>query len=84
VVALSPGINRKGAREYVNHRRGVRFAGDRLYLSSIYDWFQADFGGPEESVLRHLQRYANPELATRLKELGGEISYDYDWRINAP
>ena len=32
----------KGAREYVNHPRGVRFAGARLYLSSIYDWFQPD------------------------------------------
>jgi len=72
----------KGAREYVNHPRRVRLSGDRLHLSSIYDWFQGDFGGSEESVLRHLQRYANPELATRLKEFGGKISYDYDWRIN--
>jgi hypothetical protein len=73
----------KGAREYVNHPRGVRLSGDRLQLSSIYDWFQGDFGGSEESVLGHLQRYANPELATMLKEFGGKISYDYDWRINA-
>lgn len=55
---------------------------DRFQLSSIYDWFQGDFGGSEESVLRHLQKYANPELATRLKEFGGKFSYDYDWRIN--
>ena len=55
---------------------------EALLLSSIYDWFQGDFGGSEESVLRHLQRYSNPELATRLKEFGGKISYDYDWRIN--
>jgi hypothetical protein len=74
----------KGAREYVNHPRGVLLSGDRLLLSSIYDWFQADFGGSEESVLGHLQVYANPELATRLKEFGGKNSYDYDWRINAP
>jgi hypothetical protein len=72
----------KGAREYVNHPRGVRLSGDRLQLSSIYDWFQADFGGSEDSVSRHLQRYANPELATKLKEFGGKISFDYDWRIN--
>jgi hypothetical protein len=78
------GLLEKGAREYVNHPRGVRLSGGRLQLSSIYDWFQADFGGSEESVLRHLQKYANPELATRLKESGGNISYDYDWRTNAP
>ncbi len=74
----------KGAREYVNHRRGVRFAGDRLYLSSIYDWFQADFGGSEEAVVRHLQTYADPELAARLKGFLRKISFDYDWRVNAP
>lgn len=74
----------KGAREYVNHPRGARFAGDRLYLSSVFDWFQADFGGTEEGVLRHLERYAAPGLAGRLKGFHGKISYDYDWRINEP
>jgi len=74
----------KGAREYVNHPRGVRFAGDRLYLSSIYDWFQADFGGSDEAVLRHVQQYAAPEVVGRLKGFHGKISYDYDWRINEP
>ncbi len=74
----------KWAREYVNHSRGVRFAGERLYLSSIYDWFQADFGESDEAVLRHLRQYAAPDIASRLKEFRGKISYDYDWRINAP
>jgi len=72
----------KGAREYVNHPRGVRPEGDRLYLSSIYDWFQADFGGSEESVVRHLRKYADPGLAEKSKGFKGKISYEYDWRIN--
>ncbi len=74
----------KGAREYVNHPRGVLLSGDRLHLSGIYDWFQPDFGGSEEGALRHLARYAAPELARRLKGFHGKISYDYDWRINEP
>ncbi len=74
----------KGAREYVNDPRGVRLAGDRLYLSSIYDWFQADFGGSEEAVLLHLEKNAGPDVAGRLKGYHGKISYDYDWRINEP
>jgi len=74
----------KGAREYVNHPRGVRFAGGRLYLSSIYDWFQPDFGGSEERVVRHLRKYAEPGLAEKLKGFKGKISYEYDWRINEP
>jgi len=74
----------KGAREYVNHPRGVSLAGDRLHLSGIYDWFQADFRGSEASVVRHLQTYADPELTEKLKGFQGKLSYEYDWRINEP
>lgn len=74
----------KGAREYVNHPRGVLLSGDRLHLSGIYDWFQADFGGTEESVVRHLRKYAEPGPAEKLKGFNGKLSYDYDWRINEP
>jgi hypothetical protein len=35
----------KGAREHINHPRGVTFEGKKLVLSSIYDWFQEDFEG---------------------------------------
>ncbi len=64
--------------------RGVRMEGDRFYLSSIYDWFQADFGGSEEGVLRHLRRYAAPDVVGRLKGFPGKTAYEYDWRINEP
>jgi len=74
----------KGAREYVNHPRGVRMEGDRLRLSSIYAWFREDFGGTEVSVVRHLEKYAEPGLAKKLKGFPGKLSYGYDWRINEP
>jgi hypothetical protein len=35
-------------------------------------------------MLRHLQQYATPDLAGRLKGFHEKISYDYDWRINEP
>ena len=72
----------KGAREYINHPRGVSFAGEKLVLSSIYDWFQEDFDGSEEGVLHHLHRYAAPELAAELENYSGRISYEYDWSLN--
>ncbi|UCF99615.1 MAG: DUF547 domain-containing protein [Spirochaetaceae bacterium] len=71
-----------GAREYINHQRGVSFQGNRLVVSSIYDWFQEDFEGSEEGVLRHLRRYAAPELAGKLEDYSGRISYQYDWSLN--
>jgi hypothetical protein len=72
----------KGAREYINHPRGASFEGRRLTLSSIYDWFQEDFGGSEEGVLSHLRRHASPELAAKLAGYSGRISYEYDWSLN--
>jgi hypothetical protein len=74
----------KGAREYVNHPRGARVVGDRLDLSSVYDWFRADFGGSDAAVLLNLQLYAAPDVAGRLKGFHGKFYYDYDWRINEP
>lgn len=73
----------RGARTYVNHSRGARWtSAERLVLSSIYDWFQEDFGGNEEGVLAHLRRFAAPDLAARLAAFRGDIDYAYDWRLN--
>ena len=74
-----------GARAYVNHPRGVDFVDDDfIVVSSIYDWFAADFGGTEEGVLEHLVRYAEKALAERLKNFAGAVDYEYDWSLNRP
>lgn len=74
----------EGARAYVNHPRGVSVQDGKLRLSSIYDWFQEDFGGNTRGVLAHLIRYAKPDLRERLAGYEGSIGYDYDWSLNAP
>lgn len=72
-----------GARAYVNHPRGVTVAADgSVTVSSIYSWFQEDFGGTEAGVLDHLRKYAEPELKQKLE---GKTGYDgdaYDWSLN--
>ena len=74
-----------GARAYINHPRGVRFVDDgSLLLSSIYEWYVEDFGGTEKTVIDHLMRYAEEELAARLKTFSGSIDYEYDWNLNTP
>lgn len=74
-----------GARGYVNDARGVDFVDDDLVVvSSIYTWYQEDFGGSEEAVLEHLVRYADEALAKRLGAFEGSISYAYDWSLNEP
>jgi hypothetical protein len=72
----------KGAREYVNHSRGVNFKNGKLQVSSIYVWFQEDFGGSAEGLMEHWSRYANPILADTLQNYSGGLEHDYDWRLN--
>ena len=60
------------------------FDRDRLRISSIYDWYQVDFGTSEQELLEHLAAYAEPELAGRLRAYDGRLRYDYDWNLNEP
>ena len=70
------------AKAFVNHPRGVRVAGDKLWVSSIYVWFKSDFGGSDAGVIAHLKRYAEPALAAKLA-LVKKINDDgYDWALN--
>ncbi len=70
------------ARAYVNSARGASIAGGKIIVSSIYNWFSADFGGTPEAVLAHLRRYAQPELRTRLEARSTIDDYVYDWTLN--
>jgi len=70
------------ARQYVNSARGARFESGGLVVSSIYKWFQVDFGGDEAGVIRHLARYADEPLRRRLERATAVTSYVYDWRLN--
>ncbi len=73
----------QGARDYINHPRGVRVVDDELLISSIYEWFKIDFGDSDDGVLAHLQRYADERTAALLEGRDG-FDDDYDWSINAP
>ena len=73
-----------GARDYINHPRGLRFENeDDLLLSKIYDWYADDFGDNEKELLQHLMRYANRSTKTRLESFDGDLDYEYDWDMNA-
>lgn len=72
----------EAARVYVNSPRGVRFEGDALIVSRIYDWFHEDFGASEEEVIDHLREYAEPQLIEALMSSDGVDGYAYDWGLN--
>jgi hypothetical protein len=72
----------KGAREYVNHPRGLALKNGKLHASSIYVWFQEDFGGSAEGLMEHWKKYAEKALADALENYSGGLEHDYDWRLN--
>lgn len=72
------------ARAYVNSPRGVRIEKGRLKVSSIYKWFDDDFGGNQAGVLAHLRQYANDDLLAKLDGRTKIDKYAYDWDVNAP
>lgn len=69
------------ARDYVNDPRGVNVAAGSVTVSKIYDWFIEDFGGDEAGVIRHLSRYARPDIKAAIAK--GLDQTAYDWSINA-
>jgi len=71
----------RSMRDYINHPRGVEVVDGKVNLSSIYNWFQDDFGSNEQDVLKHLRQYAKPELASQLSNINSVNHYDYDWTL---
>jgi hypothetical protein len=72
----------KAARDFVNHPRGAAIVGGKLIVSSIYVWYEADFGGADRGVIAHLKRYAGPELAAALAAVDRISGNRYDWGLN--
>jgi hypothetical protein len=82
-AANSENLLQAAAREFINHPRGASVSNNRLRVSSIYHWFEADFGSNDAGVIAHLKQYATPDLSTALDAIDKISGHDYDWRINA-
>lgn len=72
----------QGARDYINHPRGVKVGNDGLTLSRIFSWYRRDFGANDSELLRHLSTYAEPALKKQLAGIDTIAGYDYDWSLN--
>jgi hypothetical protein len=71
----------KSANEYINHKRGVNVDGNTLRLSSIYKWYDEDFG-TKQNLLEHLAEYSTGSKQETLLNWKGSIKYDYNWNLN--
>ncbi len=72
----------KAARDFVNHPRGVTLGQRGLTVSSIYKWFEKDFGGSERAVIDHFLVHAEAELATQIRANPRIARHTYDWSLN--
>lgn len=73
----------RAARGYINDSRGFTITEDNeLIVSSIYDWFQEDFGDSELLVIKHLQKYADESGAAMIERRTEYDDHRYDWSLN--
>lgn len=70
------------ARAFVNHPRAVRVVDGKPFVSSLYEWFESDFGGTDAGVISHLLHYAEPPLAEQLRNARRVRDGGYDWALN--
>lgn len=75
-------MQKAAAREFINSPRGVSITARGLKVSSIYKWFDEDFGGNKASLLAHIAKYAEGELAAAIDGGAKITGYGYDWTLN--
>jgi len=74
----------RASRAFVHTPERARLTGDTLFVSAIFDWFEADFGGAD-GVIAFVARHADPALRDALAAHGGRIKLKYlpyDWSLN--
>lgn len=73
------------ARDFFSRRQNLQISqsSNRLYLSSILDWFGEDFGSSQAAQLRTIRPYL-PASAQRIVDSGNaRVKFlDYDWKLN--
>lgn len=81
-AAATDAVLDRAARAFVNAPRGARIERGRLIVSSLYRWYEADFGDGDRGVIAHLRRYAAPPLAEALARETRVAGDEFDWSLN--
>jgi hypothetical protein len=72
----------QAAMAYINDPRCIQIDDRRLAVSSLYRWYQEDFGGTDLGVINHLMAYAEPRLAMVLQGFDRITGDGFNWRLN--
>lgn len=80
-AANAEGQMQHAEETYLSHPRGVSFSNNKLLLSSIFDWYQEDFGDSEVQLKEYISRQL-PELSEKIFASEISVDYFYDWALN--
>ena len=53
-----------------------------MTISKIYEWYDEDFGGTDEGVIKHLLKYGRTSIVREINHRLDKIKTDYDWNLN--
>lgn len=72
----------QAAGAYLAHPRGLRISNGTVHLSSLFDWYQTDFGADLPETLQTLSAHLDETTAQQLRATSGKPVYAYDWSLN--
>jgi len=68
----------KNTRKALNNPDFIKYDGQNLAISKIFDWYKEDFGGDAASFLKFINEYRENAIPENT-EVG---YYEYDWSVN--
>lgn len=76
----------EAAARYINSPSGFSHDRRRPTFSSIYDWYEEDFGSGIEDIVRHMLEYAEGDTREKLEAYrdnnhSPRPRYEYDWTL---
>ena len=85
VETLNKQLNHQIKEFLKSSEKGMKIdkKGGRVYLSSIFKWFEDDFES-RGGVLNFISKYVSPKVAKELVRSNIKVSYlDYNWDLNS-
>ena len=67
---------------FLNDSRGAKIVGERLILSSLFDWYLNDFANSEKELISYIAS-KNSIVAQIQNPSEYQIEYRYDWSLNS-
>lgn len=67
---------------FVNSPSAITIRNHTIHLSKIFFWYQNDFGGNRQAMLKFIGYYASPTLKAELKKMQRVSYQNYNWQLN--